>query len=281
MVGTAAPFTTRDAMRVSGLSSARVRYCVRTGLIIRPERRARCYRYSFHHLLLLRTTKRLLDAGVPLRRIREAFAVLGRRGFDSRALTGLALRADGQALLAAAGGTRWEVGSGQLLLNFADGSPGRSGVRAIERASPQPDRTAEQWYEVGTQLELTSPADAVAAYQRALERAPDMPEAHINLGRLLHVSGDLDQAKTHYTRALQVQPRDAVAAFNLGVLLEDLDRLDEALAMYEHALRQDESLPDIHYNLALLYERRGRHWDALKHLRTYKQLVDSLSGGSP
>jgi tetratricopeptide (TPR) repeat protein len=59
------------------------------------------------------------------------------------------------------------------------------------------------------------------------------------------------------------------------VLLEDRDRPDEALPCYQNAVRADASLADAHYNLALLYERAGRHREAVRHLAIFRRLSPS------
>ena len=84
--------------------------------------------------------------------------------------------------------------------------------------------TAEGWYERGCDLEEPAPAEARAAYRRALELAPEHPDAHVNLGRLLHEAGD--PAAAHYRSALAARAGDATAEFNLGVALEDLEQRD-------------------------------------------------------
>ncbi len=55
-------------------------------------------------------------------------------------------------------------------------------------------------------------------------------------------------------------------------MLEDTARGDEAVRCYEEAVRQDPELADAHYNLGLLYERSGRHQEALRHFTLFRQL---------
>jgi len=64
-----------------------------------------------------------------------------------------------------------------------------------------------------------------------------------------------------------------IALFNLGVALEDLRMPEEAILAYR--LAAEAGLADAHYNLAYLYERRGEPAAALRHLRTYRKLVQA------
>jgi len=133
--------------------------------------------------------------------------------------------------------------------------------------------TAEEWYRWGGDLEDGSPKEAMAAYRHALDLNPGLPDAHINLGRLLHEAGSATAAEAHYRRALELRPEDAVAAFNLGVALEDQGREQEALVAYEAAVKVDPSAADAHFNAARLYERLGYRAAALRHLGAYQRLT--------
>ena len=62
--------------------------------------------------------------------------------------------------------------------------------------------------------------------------------------------------------------------FNLGCVLEDLGDTASALTSYQEALAGDPDLSDAHYNLARLYEVEGRTQHAIRHLSTYRRLVN-------
>jgi tetratricopeptide (TPR) repeat protein len=130
---------------------------------------------------------------------------------------------------------------------------------------------AEDWYERGCDLEESAPEEARDAYRRALEQDPDHADAHVNLGRLLHAAGDPRAAAEHYRKAIELVPGHATALFDLGVALEDLKMPDEAVLAYR--LSAEAGCTDAHYNLAHLYENRGEPAAALRHLRTYRKLV--------
>jgi tetratricopeptide (TPR) repeat protein len=124
-------------------------------------------------------------------------------------------------------------------------------------------------------LEDTDGKEAQAAYEAALASDPRHLEARLNLGRLLHLEGRLDDAETIYRGS---DLKEALLAYNLGVLLEDLGRESDAVASYREALGLDPQLADAHYNLALLYERAGRPKDALRHLLAYRRLSGEHGG---
>ena len=115
-----------------------------------------------------------------------------------------------------------------------------------------------------------SPLDAPAAYLRALELDPYHADAHVNVGRLLQEAGEHESAEEHYKHALEVEPDNVLAAFNLGTLFEDMGKIQDAINAYKRAA----NLADAHYNLSRLYELVGEHAEALKHLKTYRRLIE-------
>ena len=129
------------------------------------------------------------------------------------------------------------------------------------------ERSAAEWFELGCDVEVSSPAAARDAYLRAVELEDDHAGAHLNLGRLLHEAGDLRGAERHYRRALDADPEDATAAFNLGVALEDQGRAGDAIAFYERAVACDPDFQDAYHNLVRLHEVAGDKAAALRVLK--------------
>lgn len=140
---------------------------------------------------------------------------------------------------------------------------------AGNRARPQ---TADATFEAGCALEEEDPGKAIDHYLETVAANPRHADAHINLGRLLHVRGRLREAEAHYTAALVVRPDDATALFNLAVVLDDEGRIDEAMARYQETLAKEPDCVDAYFNLARLYEKKGEKLMAIRHLKSYRQL---------
>jgi len=269
-------YSTREVAKLLDLPVERVRSFVRSGFLA-PERGPRGeMRFTFQDLVLLRTARELIGARIAPRRVRRTLDQLRREITGGRPLSGLSIVADGQSIVVRDGRMRWNPEDGQTLFDFQVADLHRKVAPFTERLAlkgrRRSDLDAEGWYELGCDLESVSPDGAVEAYQRALELDPDHAEAHINLGRLLHESGDTTAALEHYRIAADAKPGDATAAFNLGVALEDLGRDEEALVAYERAIAADRSFRDAHYNIAGLYHRMGKPTAALRHLRIYRKL---------
>ena len=134
---------------------------------------------------------------------------------------------------------------------------------------------AHAWFERGLLAEERDVAKALEAYQRCRALDAGHIAARINLGRLLHEAGRLEEAQRVYREALRESEPDPTLLFNLGVLLEDASRNEEAIEAYQQALGEDPDFADAHYNLARLYEAVGKPQHAIRHLGVYRRLLKS------
>jgi tetratricopeptide (TPR) repeat protein len=195
------------------------------------------------------------------------------------ALSSLAVAATGKNVAVREGSRTWETHSRQYALPLNDGE---AAPRAARPTTPLVTVTessradqAELLYAQGHDLEATDAAGARNAYREALRLCSSHLEARINLGRLLHLGGELQEAERVYRKA---QSSNALLSFNLAILLEDLEREEEAVAIYREALALDPALHDAHFNLARLHEKANRPRDALRHLLAYRRHVVRIDG---
>ncbi|MCB1694009.1 MAG: tetratricopeptide repeat protein [Pseudomonadales bacterium] len=267
-------YSTREVAELLELPQEVIRDIARGVLDLEKGRHGR-YQFSFQDIVVLRTAKELLNAGVRRSRINRSLITLQQRLPQNRPLTALRISGDGGQVVIRDQDQVYNPESGQFHFNFsvADlaGSVAPLARQAAEEAEANDDQlSSDDWFDLGVDLEAVSPEDAPAAYLRALELDPEHSDAHVNLGRLLQESGDYEQAESHYRSALEAEPDNVLAAFNLGTLLEDMGRIHDAIAAYKRA----GSFADAHYNLSRLYELVGEHAEALKHLKTYRSLID-------
>ncbi|HEV8342660.1 MAG TPA: tetratricopeptide repeat protein [Candidatus Binatia bacterium] len=268
-------FTTREVAKILSLSESRIRSCIRSGFLS-PIRSDRNIEFSFQDLLLLKTMKGLLDAQVPLKRIRRILHSLRQQLPEAQQVWNVTVYTDGKRVVAWDGGARWQPDSGQFLFNFAAQEVAKR-VKLVFTTNRQASaRSTEQWFDLGCELEKDSPEEARRAYHQALSLDPSMTEAHINLGRLYHQAGDFEKAEAHYRAAIARAPDDALAHFNLGVLLEERGRPAEAIGAYREAIKYDPNFADAHYNLALIFEAKGRRSEAIKHFRSARELYGPI-----
>src|SRR2546428_7513558 len=297
-------FSLREAARILEVPEARLRALARAGFLAPHRGPIGPLSFGFQDLLLLRTTKGLLESGVSMRRIRRIWASLRQQLAGVLPLTSITIHTDGEEVVASDGGVRWRPDSGQFLFNFeareiveragdaagfarvgaigsaesatsAEGAP-RTGaapgehVRVVgdQDAAPgdggeDPELAARQWYEAGCELETSSPERAREAYQHALELDSRVADAHVHLGRQLHIAAERGRAEHHYREAVRLDPGDPTPHFNLGVLLEELGRREEAIHAYRQAILRDPDFADAHCKFGLLLESLGRRHEAV------------------
>ena len=113
--GCRAFYQTRDVVEILGISRRQLQYWAQTELIVpSTTTRGGHRRYSFDDLVALKATKRLIDAGVSLQRIRKSIQSL-RKTLPSvgRPLSELVLVATGDIVLVFREGAAFEAVSGQ------------------------------------------------------------------------------------------------------------------------------------------------------------------------
>jgi tetratricopeptide (TPR) repeat protein len=128
--------------------------------------------------------------------------------------------------------------------------------RWVER---EPER-AEAHYYLGLALDLAGPGradEAIAAYQRALELNPKFLKALNNLGAALANKGKDQEAIEAYQKALKLAPRDYVVLYNLGVSYSNSGQLPAAIASYRKALKLEPKFLDARINLGVALRRNG------------------------
>jgi tetratricopeptide (TPR) repeat protein len=235
-------YSGRDLKQLFDLPVSMLRSLVRAGHI-HPQGSGRSARYSFDDLLTLKTAAALRAAKVPSRKIHRALRKLR------------------------------DVNTGQFALPLGP-APRPQPVRPLKDSNLKhsPRDVVELHFERAYSIEEQDPAGARIAYSRCLTLDAGHIEARINLGRLLHIGGELEEAERVYRTG---RHSSALLLFNLAVLLEDMHRDSEAIQSYRDALALDPTLPDAHFNLARLHECRGSTQDAFRCLLAYRRLINA------
>ena len=236
---------------------------------ITPTARQGKTSYTFHDLLILRTASALKAAKISTPKITAALGNIRAALPPGAVLTTLALAASGKDFAVRDGDRTWEANSRQYALALHPSK--EAAVTTLSSLSRPPAHLeAETHYARGHALEESDVGAARAAYLDALNAHNDHLEARINLGRLLHLDGELKEAEKVYRAA---KHSSALLSFNLAILLEDLNKEEEAIAAYREALALDPSLHDAHFNLSRLHELKRQPQDALRHLLAYRRHI--------
>lgn len=253
-----------DLKRRYGLSAATVRFLEALGFLRRSGG------YDFRELLLLRTLGALRAAKLPTRTIHRTLRHLQPWLSERTPLSRVSLHARDRQIMVREGRLLWEPGSGQYALPLEiQGLESHIVSMAKRSKTPKSTDTAHAHYLRGAELEEHDSLAARKAYEACLEGDCTHLHARINLGRLLHLQGNIREAESIYR---DTKEPDAILFFNLGALLEDQGRPQEAMHAYQDALIHDPGMADAHFNLALLHERAGETQAAFRHLLAYRRL---------
>jgi tetratricopeptide (TPR) repeat protein len=263
---------TKERKRPFGVSEATLRLLKQAGLIHTSAHDESGY--TFRELMLLRTVNSLQAAGLSPRSINRALREFGQWVDEDTPVHGLSLDPSARTIRVRQGTSAWEPASGQYALPLerselpADIVP----ILNSEKMMKKKHVSAHHHYLRGATLEDNDLKAAREAYEACLAGDCSHLEARINLGRLLHLEGRLQEAQAIYDAH---EEPSAVLYFNLGVLLEDLQRELDAIAAYRKAILHDPGMADAHFNLSLLHERLGEAQASFRHLLAYRRLVEA------
>ncbi len=289
-----ARYTQRHAARLFDLPESRLRYWSQTGFITPSIRHAGRGFYSFQDLISIKVAKGLLDAGLPLQRVRRSLDALRLRlPRVAHPLSSLRIRCDHDRVVVEGAGTAFDPSSGQLLLDFDVENLQQAAAEVLSlpwvdddrtRGPEALDRTAHEWFMHGRDEELRwvheqapdALDEACEAYRRALELDPGLTAAATNLGALLAEAGDLDGARDAFDHALQRDPDQPEARSNLAELALRQGEAEVAIEGFRHVLRIEPDFLDAHYGLARALLEVGGRSQALAHLNRFVAAVERL-----
>ena len=267
-------YSTREVADLIGLKTDQIRHYVRRDLVHPAKGERGEYRFHFQDVVLLRTAKALLDADVSTRKAYKVLLKLKDELDQVKSLAAVRIFADGNNVVVREENQLWNAESGQGHLDFSvrelASNVAEIANKNLDAARRAGDLDSDEWYNLGLDLEEVDPDKAPEAYMRAIELDADNADAHVNLGRLLQIKGDLKRAKRHYERALKAVSSHQLAYYNLGTIFDELDELEQATRYYRRA----PGVPEAHYNLARIFEVKGDELSAQRHLRRYRQLLD-------
>jgi tetratricopeptide (TPR) repeat protein len=106
-------------------------------------------------------------------------------------------------------------------------------------------------------IELRDWQKAKQAYLQALGLKSDLPDVHYGLATVYFQLRELTSAAHHFKEVTRLDPLRAGAFINLGAVLNLLQEYDEAIVVLRRGLQIDSTRTEGYYNLGLVYRRKG------------------------
>jgi serine/threonine protein kinase/Flp pilus assembly protein TadD len=108
---------------------------------------------------------------------------------------------------------------GHVLLESKDFA---GAIRELNQAILLSPKNAVARYELGLALKANGKLDeASAQFEEAIRLDRNYPNPHVNLGNILLMRKQLNQARAHYERAIAINPQDEIARRNLELVLQE------------------------------------------------------------
>ncbi len=120
--------------------------------------------------------------------------------------------------------------------------------------------------------------EAAAEAKTAVERLPESPSASFVAGLIAKGENRLDDAVAAFQRVLQLDPTDAGTKIHLGQIYLQHRRYDEALTLFQDALRTEPYNVTAAYSAALALTRGGKAEEGREAMKRFEALRDSPYG---
>lgn len=115
-------------------------------------------------------------------------------------------------------------------------------------------------------------AQAIAAFNRAIQIYPTYENAHNNLGLVLGSQNKFSEAAAAFNRALEINPQNFETYNNLGIALGSQGKFSEAVAAFNQAIQINPDEPTSYQNLGVAFWSQGKLPEAITSLQAAKKL---------
>jgi cytochrome c-type biogenesis protein CcmH/NrfG len=119
-------------------------------------------------------------------------------------------------------------------------------IQQLETLAKANPKNVNAWIALGNaQMDAQRFAEAVIAYQRALDLDPKNVDVRVDMGTCYRGVGQPERAIEEYKKASQIDPRHPMARMNAGVVYAfDLGRNEEAIKSFEKYLELAPNAPN-------------------------------------
>jgi len=165
--------------------------------------------------------------------------------------------------------------------SFAAGDFGSARAAYEHALEKQPD-DPEALNGLGqTLVRLGRAGEAIPRFERAVQLAPDTWTYRFNLARAAGELGQWNRAADEYRAAARMFPDDYATQYNLALALHKKGDEEAAIPEYEKAIALAPGEPSFHISLGVSFEKLGRVADAIREYRVFLQMDPSSADAGP
>jgi tetratricopeptide (TPR) repeat protein len=140
-------------------------------------------------------------------------------------------------------------------------------------ATLSPDLPAASFCAAKLALGTGQLPEALAAFQRTVERDPTIDDAYLGIGRTYDTMKDSAAAERTYRDAVNRRPRYWRTHYWLGAFYFQHGRFEEALAAYQRAVQLNPGNAQVHAVVGAAYTYLGRYSDAVTSFQVSAAIV--------
>lgn len=141
-------------------------------------------------------------------------------------------------------------------------------LQTVKQAANAPGGEADQLRKAfadAVELQNAGKLDeAAAAYKGILDKNPDVPEVHLNLGAIYALKKDNAAAEAAFQKALELRPGFTDAASSLARLYQSMGQGEKAVAIMDQATAANPADARSQYSRGLVLMQGGKTEDAAK-----------------
>lgn len=161
----------------------------------------------------------------------------------------------------------------------------KDAMESYRHAAKLDSSNADAILGVGVAYFLAGQSDAaIAEYKAGIARFPNDARFYVACAGMLLASPDSlklqTQAESLLQKAVKLAPQLAEAHYQLGQLAMQQNRLKDAEAEFSLSLQSDPDRSKAHFALSVVYRRMGRTNDATREFALYQDLKQAEEGGT-
>lgn len=161
-------------------------------------------------------------------------------------------------------------------LESLSGNPNQLLRRMSQDALHEPNNPVYPYGRALALAKLDRDNEALTAFQRALQLAPDNPLVKRDLAIFYFDHNKFAEAQQSFNEISLRYPQDDVSLYYLARIYQEQKKTDQALPLFEKVHKLNPTFSDVYYNLGTLYGQKGQLGLAHYYLAFYSLYVKAL-----